>query len=184
MSLSSRGRSDELAGSELGRCFYRSNVSNNFYFQEDRLTSTVIALYPFMFTLADILCPSNVQPLGPMAFAASRFSIPMILSFGRGSPTLGRPLPPRPDQVRDRLIAQRSKSIEISRESGAPIKFPDIPQISTDIPPELASLIDGPSHRGPSELPKISHWRATFISMNPTDQLGDPVDRNPKAPAQ
>ena len=138
----------------------------------EKLNSAVGALYPFFFSLADIFCPSNVQPLGPMALAASRFSIPMILSLGRGRPILGRSLPPRPDQVRERLVEQRRKILEIFQEIGISIELPEIPEVSKVIPPELEPLIDRFDREPISSSPPISFWRATFISMNPTDELG------------
>lgn len=119
----------------------------------EKQNSTIPILYPFFFSLADIFCPSSTRPLGPLALANSRFSIPMVLSFGPGAPTLGRPLPPRPDQVRDRIVEQQKRISESLRSIGAFV-----------------------SHA------KIDFWRATFISMNPTDQLGRPIKKTPSQP--
>src|SRR6185295_4974759 len=142
----------------------------------EKQNSTIGVLYPFMFSLTDIFCPSNVQPLGPMAFSPSRFSLPMILSFGRGGPTLGRPFPPRPDQVRERLIEQQRKIVEFLREAGVSMEFPRIPEVSKEIPPELQPLIDRFDDGADSTSAPIDFWRATFISMNSTDELGRPQE--------
>jgi hypothetical protein len=140
----------------------------------ERKNSAVGVLYPSLFSLADIFCPSNVQPLGPMALAPSRFSIPMILSLGRGGPELGRPFPPRPDQVRERLVEQRANALTLLREAGLVVDLPPIPEVSRGIPPELEPLIDRFDSGRDSSSSPVNLWRVTFISMNSTDEVGRP----------
>ncbi|MBN8978642.1 MAG: hypothetical protein J0I08_19390 [Rhizobiales bacterium] len=140
----------------------------------ERKHSAVSALYPFMFSLADLLCPSNIQPLGMMAFAGSKFSIPAMISFGDKGPMLGRPIPPRPDQIRSRLVEQRNKLKSLLKGFDVAIDLPEIPEVSREIPQDLLPLID-PGYAQGIASSSISYWRATFISMNPTDQLGRPT---------
>lgn len=137
-----------------------------------RKYSEIVALYPHLFSLTDIFCPSNVQPLGPMAFSPPRFSMPMILSFGEGRPSLGRPYPPRPDQVRQRLVDQRSKIFDLSVGLGISIDLPSIPEVSKEIPSDLLPLID--RFDGGEELvaSPVDRWRATFISVSARDEVG------------
>lgn len=143
----------------------------------ERRNSTVGTLYPFLFSLTDIFCPSNVRPLGPLAFSPPRFSMPIILSFGLGRPSLGLPLPPRPDQIRERLLDQQRRVSEIFRDDGVMIDLPMVPEVSTSVPSHLEYLIESRADTLPRSSP-IDFWRITFISINPTDELGRPTDRS------
>jgi hypothetical protein len=142
----------------------------------ERLNCAVGTLYPFLFSLTDIFCPSNVQPLPPMAFSPPRFSIPMIFTLANGRPSLGRPLPPRPDQVRARLVEQRQKLLEAFGTIKLEFEFPAIPEMSKTLSAELESLI-GVIGESVAIRSPIDFWRATFISANPRDELGRPIDR-------
>ncbi len=132
--------------------------------------SSVGTLYPLLFPLTDIFCPSNLRPLGLMAFAG-RYTIPTALSFGPGGPTFGVPLPPRPDQVRNRLLDIRKKVSEVGDRA---IDLPRIPDLGL-VPPDLRYLVEELDWDGTTYSKGLDHWRLTFFSYNPTDEFGRPI---------
>lgn len=138
--------------------------------------SKVRALHPFMFSLADAFCPSNIQPMGPMARAGT-FSIPGVLSLGSGSAVFGRPLPPRPDQIRERLIQHRDRVIKIFGDEEVKLDLPKIPEVAHEIPIELERYIGIDTKSPGIERPSLDYWRVTFVSANPLDRFGRPIER-------
>jgi hypothetical protein len=128
---------------------------------------TLGVLNTFFFNLADIFCPSNMMPIGPMMFSKS--SIPVMLSIGKNGPVLGRSIPPRPDQVRDRLISAQNATRQLLEAQGVSIALPDIPKIQDFVPEGIQALIDSFGVEQPEKPGRRNIWRVVFLSYNATD---------------
>lgn len=140
--------------------------------QWQREVKTLGALCPFMFFLSDIFCPETAVPLGPMAFSPKKFSMPLVMSFGGGPPTLGRPIPPRPRDVRQRLADTRQRLIS-AHEELPELKevLPPIPEVGNSIPESIQSLMNRIRAQPDSKSEEpLRFWRATFISYNPPEE--------------
>jgi hypothetical protein len=131
-------------------------------------------LHPFLHPLSSVLCPTNIRPLGIMAF--SRQSIPLIASFEGGKATVGRPFPPRPDQIRATLVELQNRTAEAAEKVGIEHSLPEIPSIRESVPEDIRRVLTGSPDGVPERLEPLRYWRVIFISENPRDQLGRPID--------
>lgn len=126
-------------------------------------------LYPYFFSLRDLFCPDLVDPLGPMAFHPREgYAIPLILSFDAGRPVLGFPLPPRPEDVHQRLADHHGRLEEFYRLLAPELPFPEMPPVSHTIPDDVQATIERRRSAGPiGERGGSPLWRVTFVSGNP-----------------
>jgi hypothetical protein len=165
----------KLDGVNLADAFFISKLAKVSTSKKlEAANKTVGAIYPSLFSLIDVFCPSNILPLGRMAFAPRRISIPLLMSFTKGGPQLGRPIPPRPDQVHDRLVEQRATVLKTLRDNNISLELPDVPNVSTEIPPYIAAIISRFENLEPYKPEPLNFWRITFVSANPRDELGRP----------
>jgi hypothetical protein len=109
-----------------------------------------------------------------MAF--SRQSIPLIASFEGGKATVGRPFPPRPDQIRATLVELQNRTAEAAEKVGIEHSLPEIPSIRESVPEDIRRVLTGSPDGVPERLEPLRYWRVIFISENPRDQLGRPID--------
>jgi hypothetical protein len=133
-------------------------------------------IYPLLFSLSDLFCPSRVAPTPPTALAHPGVPTPMVLSFADGRPVLGLPIPPLPEDIRQRLIERRERLTGI--EGPLPpeyAKFPEVPEVSATIPPDIQRTIDRHFGRSGDDTEGEAHrsrWRVTFVSFRPIDHAG------------
>jgi Family of unknown function (DUF6615) len=127
---------------------------------------SVGTIAPSFFSMADLFCPPSVLPTGPLAFAP-RHGMAFLASglSAAGIPTIGVPMPPTPHMVRTRLAEAVAALTPILQEPPAEAA-PQVPEITNEMPDEVAKALGDYSPRKPSPL---KHWRVTFVSANPPD---------------
>jgi Family of unknown function (DUF6615) len=124
-------------------------------------------IYPLLFSLTDLFCPSRVVPSSAMALAPQE--MPMVLAFEGGKLVLGTPIPPLPEDVRQRLVERRAQLAGGERDV-PPDSVPTVPQVATTIPPDVQRTLDRHFDRTVDRKDAedhLSRWRVTFVSFNP-----------------
>jgi hypothetical protein len=125
-------------------------------------------ILPSLFPLAKIFCPTLVDELGPVAFRGMPSSIPLLLSFATGRGVIGFPLPPTPEEVRQRLVDKRfGVASYLDELSPFPSRFPDIPRVADVIPADVAAILNRRSGSTDGQEVQLDRWRVTFVSRNP-----------------
>ena len=135
---------------------------------------TLDCLHPFLFPLTRLFCPSNILPIRPMSFAGS---MPAILSFHKGHTTAGQPIPPRPDQIRERIVREQNRVLELFPNEDVDFSLPEVPPVHNTIPDSIQRVLDNSQSPGSFERERLPFWRVTFVSATPRDDLGQPIDR-------
>lgn len=130
-----------------------------------RLASSLGVLQPLYFPIADILCPGVFVPLGIRAYWPGSGAGPSI-SFRtiNGRWEAGFFLPPRPEDVRERLIEALSRTA-----AAAGTKTSEVPPVCKTIPAEVTSRIE--RHQaglGPYDEHPAPYWTVTVVSRDPT----------------
>jgi hypothetical protein len=128
-------------------------------------------LHRYFFNLRDLFCPSNIFPLPIMNFySEDGAQIPMALSFSQGRPTLGIPFPPRPEDIRTRLLQYKARVAQeippnVSIQGDENPDWTQIPSIMNSIPQDVMEAME---RRGrvttESRHKRYSRWRITFLS--------------------
>jgi hypothetical protein len=134
-------------------------------------------LHPSLRPLSALLCPSGVLPLGIMgrAIGGRPPGPPLPLVFFRGG--LGVAMPPRPEDIHQRLEAARERTPGTMEHAANPIKPSPLPEIA-EIPDDVRARII--QHRSADTIEPVPgglpHWRLTFRSRNTpsVDGLVDP----------
>lgn len=131
-------------------------------------------IYPFLFFLSDLFCPSTVLPMPIMARGPG--GIPIHLLISRAG--LGIPQPPRPKDIRQRLVDRRFglvSSVEVSAQHLA--KLPEVPAVADSIPDDVRTIINRAREGFDDRKSRpLKHWRITFISANPKEDVGAQPD--------
>lgn len=129
-----------------------------------RSTSSLGALQPLYFPITDILCPGLFMPLGPMAFQPGSDALPPItFDYVNGKWEAGFLLPPRPEDIRERLVDALSLAA-----TAAGTKTSDVPPVCKTIPQDVVSRIE--RHQAgfrPHDEYSAPYWTVTVVSTNP-----------------
>ncbi len=130
-----------------------------------RMTSSLGALQPLHFPIADLLCPGVFVTQGIMAYRpgpdAGR---PTIFRAVNGRWEAGYLLPPRPEDIRDRLVKALSRTA-----AAAGTKTSDVPPVCKTIPSEVRNRIA--RHRadsGAHDESPAPFWTVTVVSTDPS----------------
>jgi hypothetical protein len=131
---------------------------------QKKVVRSLGALSPLFFSLRDIFCPGQFVSMGPVARAPGGdpdFS--PSFHFDVTGRRMGILLPPRPEDVRIRLIEALNRSIE----NGSGTKF-EVPGVSS-IPREIRARIESRDASFSADE-RRSHWTITLISRNAPDE--------------
>jgi len=147
---------------------------------------SLAAIHPYLLSLPDLFCPPLFRAVGPMArwpgapFGGLAFPwYGTVIAIGpRG---LMVPIPPRPEDIRQRLAQARERVDEYLaeevtfRDEGAAQRdmatdeLTPLPEISQTIPPDVMARIERrESDERDERDEKPTRWRVTFVSFNPT----------------
>lgn len=120
---------------------------------------------PLLFPLSNLFCPPNILPLGPFARQWSMFPDPIIIGRKDGESVVGIPIPPTPQDIRQRIVDIRGAQA-LEQDDFADI--PGVPEVSDRIPKDILSRI---RERGFSRTYEsgLQRWRVTFVSGSPRD---------------
>ena len=129
-------------------------------------------IQPFLFSLTDLFCPPLLRTMPAMGFSPGRpFGPFFMISDGR-RPLVGLPLPPRPEDVRQRLVQVRSRVREVSA-STIISNLAEIPPLAREIPRDVLRRIEGGRRLLEAEEPSgLDRWRVTFVSDEPAPDVG------------
>ncbi|MBX3497519.1 MAG: hypothetical protein KF769_14885 [Parvibaculum sp.] len=132
-------------------------------------------LAPSFFSLSDLFCPPSILPLGPFAFAPKRTWMPLYISRNKGRETVGMPIPPRPQEIRERLVELRAH-FDLSSGSHFAGEFPEVPKVGDVIPDDVQAILDRRDHGDFQPLAdNLCRWRVTFISASPSEERPFPL---------
>lgn len=128
-------------------------------------TQKLGALQPLLFFLSDLFCPPRIVPISRAAIPSG--APPMVFSPGDGAPTFGFIMPPRPEDIRQRLVELlRRTRDQVSRSDGS---VPNVPPLAQSIPHDVLFRIARHREGAPtSDEERAPYWRATFVSIDPS----------------
>lgn len=127
---------------------------------------------PHLFLLSDLFCPSTLLQMGPFGLAAGFPRMVYIMTSGRQRGLAGFPIPPTPQQVRDRLSEVRRGSIKTAAEDSEQISsMPEVPAIATAIPEDVRAVLRGSEEIKEEAVQRkpLRRWRITFVSASPRE---------------
>lgn len=81
-------------------------------------------------------------------------------------------MPPRPEDIRNRMQAARSRGVTgIPAPPRAPAPddevLPPLPEVSTTIPQDVMQIMERRGDRAGSHTAPLPNWRVTFVSTEP-----------------
>lgn len=129
------------------------------------------AIAPHLFHLSDLFCPSTLLQMGPFGLAADFPRMVYIMPSGRQR-GLGFPIPPTPQQVRDRLSEIRRGGVKIMAEDSEPISgMLEVPAVATSIPEDVRTVLHRPEEttEETAQRKSLRRWRITFVSSSPRE---------------
>lgn len=138
-------------------------------------------IYPLLHEMPDLLCTGIFRRVGPLAlFPGAGFAVSgrPILIGPRG---IAVALPPRPEDIRERLLTTRSLAAPVAPLGRRPvaqgqvrddIDASPIPEVSANIPPEITRVIEARGERADSRTVPLLNWRVTFLSSEPARDEG------------
>jgi hypothetical protein len=119
------------------------------------------ALQPLFFLLTDLFCPTYTVPIGAAVVAGAPFT---IVPHDDGRPELRFVLPPRPEDIRDSLVAMiRRTRVDMTEDALGR----DVPQLTRTIPSDvLLRIARHRSSRPIADEGRAPYWRVTFVSTD------------------
>jgi hypothetical protein len=127
---------------------------------------------PHLFPMSDLFCPPTLLRAGPFALAPGMFPMPVYTAREAGRPVFGVPIPPTPQNVRNRLAERRGTDIEAT--GGTQIDgLPEVPAVAESIPDDVQAILRRSRETvegAPSE--PLRRWRITFVSVSPREADG------------
>ena len=137
----------------------------------EQTTKRLGNLQPLMFFLSDLFCPSLVVPVGPRAFSPGPGGPSFTLSVHRGRMTLGFAIPPRPEDIRERLVAALAQSSDETESERTAVA---VPMVAESIPSDVLTRINRHRSGEPAmEEEGDSYWRVTVVSRDPPFDLDE-----------
>jgi hypothetical protein len=132
---------------------------------QQRVNRSVATVSNLLFPLTAIFCPSTLREVGPFAYAGSQYSMPAMISFGGGLPSLGIPQLPTPETIRDRILGMIQFSSRPIDDSYSPTK-PTV-EVASEIPDDVLQLLEQRSALAESAVRIGPRWRIVFMSSEP-----------------
>jgi hypothetical protein len=124
------------------------------------------ALQPKMFSLSELFCPSRFAPFSIMNYwiGPRGFFPPLTFQVTDGRQQLGFELPPRPEDIRQRLVEALQRVAEDKLDA---MELPEVPSVASSIPNEVLARIRRRSEgETVDEAPK-PYWTITVVSADP-----------------
>lgn len=116
------------------------------------------AIAPYLRPFSALFCPSRVQQLPPFAFAPRNAAEFFLVSSAEG---IGVPMPPTPDDVRERVVTMQDEAI-----GQADGDLPPVPVVADRIPEDVQELL---GKRDADGINRLKRWRVTFVSSETVD---------------